>query len=133
MVALEDVEMRYMDYEAAGGNELFISIEDRATDSLIGYIRLRMPSAEATREEIDGSTALVRELHVYGQEVPVGKRRQGAWQHMGFGRKLLAEAEERATDAGANRVLVLSALGTKQYYRREGYRSLGPYMCKEVN
>jgi elongator complex protein 3 len=124
-VAPDDVVMSYMDYEASDGNEFFISMEDRATDSLIGYIRLRIPSAKATRQEV--------ELHVYGQEVPVGQRHQGAWQHMGFGRELLAEAEEQAIRGAANRILVLSALGTKQYYRREGYRPLGPYMCKELN
>ena len=89
--------------------------------------------SNATREEIDGSTALVRELHVYGPEVPVGERRSGAWQHAGFGRKLLAEAERKAGEAGASRVLVLSALGTKQYYERLGYSHVGPYMGKVIN
>jgi elongator complex protein 3 len=121
------------EYQAAGGRELFIAEEDPDCDALIGYIRLRIPSSKATRDEIDDSTALVRELHVYGPEVPIGKHRRGSWQHLGFGRKLLSEAERRASEAGASRVLVLSALGTKEYYRRAGYRTIGPYMGKEIN
>ena len=73
------------EYDASDGKEFFISMEDSETDILIGYVRLRIPSRNATREEIDSSTALVRELHVYGPEVPVGERRSGAWQRVGFG------------------------------------------------
>ena len=120
-------------YDASGGKEFFISVEEPNTDALIGYVRLRIPLNDSTRPEVDSSTAIVRELHVYGPEVPVGHHRAGSWQHLGFGRKLLAEAEERAAEAGARKVLVLSALGTKEYYRRLGYDSLGPYMRKKIN
>ncbi|HUK50434.1 MAG TPA: GNAT family N-acetyltransferase, partial [Terriglobales bacterium] len=79
------------------------------------------------------STAVVRELHVYGPEVPVGRRSPDAWQHAGLGKKLLLAAEQKATDEGANKLLILSALGTKQYYERLGYRHFGPYMSKDLN
>jgi elongator complex protein 3 len=121
------------EYQASDGRELFISEEDPDCDVLIGYIRLRIPSTKATRDEVDRSAALVRELHVYGPEVPIGKHHRERWQHLGFGRKLLVEAEQRASEDGAKKVLVLSALGTKEYYRRAGYRTMGPYMCKEIN
>jgi elongator complex protein 3 len=133
VVDADSVRMVYRSYEASGGKELFISVEDPAADALVGYIRLRMPSENYTREEIDSSTALVRELHVYGPEVPVGRHHLGSWQHIGFGRKLLTEAEAKAREFGVDKVLVLSALGTKEYYRREGYHSRGPYMCKAMN
>jgi elongator complex protein 3 len=132
-VDAESVRMMLREYEASGGKEFFISMEDPVADALVGYVRLRMPSENSTREEVDGSTALVRELHVYGPEVPVGQHHPRSWQHVGFGRKLLSEAEEKARGAGAKKVLVLSALGTREYYRHEGYHPLGPYMCKVVN
>jgi elongator complex protein 3 len=131
-VDAESVQMIYREYEVSGGKEFFISMEDPDSDTLVGYIRLRMPSEKSTRREVDCSSALVRELHVYGPEVPVGRHHPGSWQHIGFGRKLLAEAETKARQAGANRVLVLSALGTKEYYRREGYHSRGAYMCRAM-
>ncbi len=127
------IEMKVMEYDASNGKEFFISMEDSETDVLIGYVRLRIPSKNATRQEVDGSSALVRELHVYGPEVPVGQHRSGAWQHAGYGRRLLAEAERKAGEAGASKVLVLSGLGTKQYYERLGYSHVGPYMGKEMN
>ena len=132
-VGEEEVQMMSRDYGASGGKELFISTEYANADALVGYIRIRFPSENSARREVDGSTALVRELHVYGPEVPVGKHHPALWQHVGFGRRLLGEAEERARYEGAGKVLVLSALGTKEYYRREGYRPLGPYMSKQLN
>jgi elongator complex protein 3 len=126
------VEITSRKYDASGGTEFFIAVEDADADALVGYVRLRIPSVKSTRKEVGGSAALVRELHVYGPEVPIGRHRRGAWQHTGFGRRLLAEAEQQAKRAGANKVLVLSALGTKEYYRRDGYSQLGPYMSKRV-
>jgi elongator complex protein 3 len=133
LVEPDRLEMVATEYDASDGQEFFISTEDSAADILVGYVRLRIPSQHASRNEVDGSTALVRELHVYGTEVPVGQRRSGAWQHAGFGRKLLAEAERKAREAGRSRILVLSALGTKQYYERLGYSHVGPYMGKTIN
>jgi elongator complex protein 3 len=120
-------------YEASDGDEFFISVEDPESDVLIGYLRLRLPSSNAHRIEVDGSTAIVRELHIYGSEVPIGRRYRGAWQHAGFGQRLLEEAESQARTQGACKILVLSALGTKPYYKRSGYSYLGPYMGKKLN
>jgi elongator complex protein 3 len=121
------------EYEASGGKELFISIEEPEAGILIGYLRLRMPSEKAHRPEVDAASAIIRELHVYGPEVPVGLRDEDAWQHTGLGRKLLNEAEIVARERGASRILVLSALGTKGYYKRAGYYYAGPYMGKMLN
>jgi len=121
------------EYEASGGREYFIAVEEPDADALVAYLRLRLPSRKAHRKELEGSTAVVRELHVYGPEVPVGRRSPDAWQHAGLGKKLLLAAEQKATDEGANKLLILSALGTKQYYERLGYRHFGPYMSKDLN
>jgi len=126
------VQTLVQEYDASNGDEAFISIEEPDSGCLIGYLRLRFPSAKAHRAEIDASTAVIRELHVYGTEVPVGRKYRDAWQHTGVGRSLLKEAELRARDHGAHKILVLSALGTKQYYKRSGYDYVGPYMGKKL-
>ncbi len=119
---------------ASGGLELFISAEDQVNDVLVGYIRLRIPSAKAHRPEITQKTAVVRELRVYGPLVPVGKHLDAAWQHKGFGGVLLSEAERQAKEEyDRNKVVITSALGTRQYYGRFGYSSDGPYVSKSVN
>jgi elongator complex protein 3 len=133
LVDSDKVEMVTREYEAGEGREIFLSLEEREADVLIGYIRLRMPSLKAHRAEVDGSTALVRELHVYGTEVPVGRRYADAWQHSGYGRQLLQEAEGIARQRGASKILVISALGTKEYYKRSGYNYVGPYVGKSLN
>lgn len=121
------------EYDAGEGKEIFISFEEPEADALIAYLRLRMSSPKAHRTEVDESTAMIRELHVCGTEVPVGRRDDDAWQHAGYGKQLLRSAEIIARQKGAARILVISALGTKEYYHRAGYDYVGPYMGKPLN
>jgi len=131
----EGVEILTAKYEASEGEEIFISAEDVENDVLIGYLRLRIPSDKAHRPEIKKEPcAIVRELHVYGPLVPVGKHLAKAWQHKGYGSVLLSEAERiTRQEYGLKEILVISALGTKQYYKRFGYTHEGPYMSKILN
>jgi len=114
------------------GEDIFISAEDTTKDVLIGYLRLRIPSQKAHRVEINSKPcSIVRELHVYGPLVPVGKQVTKAWQHKGYGETLLAEAERISKEEyDREKIVVTSALGTKQYYKRHGYNRDGPYMSK---
>jgi elongator complex protein 3 len=131
----DDVKILSSRYVASEGEEIFISAEDVGNDVLIGYLRLRVPSAKAHRPEVkDKACAIVRELHVYGPLVPVGKHLAKAWQHKGFGGILLGEAERICREElGLEKVLVISALGTKRYYMRFGYEYYGAYMSKTLS
>ncbi|MGA2918624.1 tRNA uridine(34) 5-carboxymethylaminomethyl modification radical SAM/GNAT enzyme Elp3 [Methanoregula sp.] len=122
-----EAEVRVLEYEACGGQEHFISAV--SGDSLIGFARLRFPS-QVYRQELD-CAALLRELHVYGSLVSVGKDAgDEEWQHRNFGRLLLARAEEIATDGGFTSLAIMSGIGVRPYYRRQGYERSGPYMVK---
>jgi len=125
------VEITHTVYEASGGTEDFIQAEDREADALIGFVRLRVPDAPF-RPELDAETGMVRELHVYGRMVPVGERRGDAWQHRGWGERLMDAAEEKARELGMRKMVVMSALGTKQYYARLGYEKEGAYVSKHL-
>jgi elongator complex protein 3 len=131
---LEKVKIQSICYDASEGKEIFISAEDQENKILIGYLRLRVPSAKAHRPEITAMpSAIVRELHVYGPLVPVGKHSAGAWQHKGFGAGLLKEAERMAReDYDLKKLLVISALGTRRYYMRFGYERDGVYVSKKL-
>jgi elongator complex protein 3 len=131
---LNNLELVRRTYEASGSVEEFLSIEDEQRDVLVSLLRLRMPSEKAHRPEINAAEdAIVRELHVYGTMVPVGGRFAGAWQHRGWGSILLAEAERIAKEEyGRRKLLVMSALGTKGYYMRLGYRRDGVYVSKDL-
>jgi len=122
-------EIRTLRYEVCDGDEHFISAV--SGDSLIGFARLRFPSSVFV-PELEGA-ALLRELHVYGSIVPLGKPAEDEeYQHRSHGKILLARAEETARGAGFGRLAVMSGIGVRPYYRRQGYERRGPYMEKEL-
>jgi elongator complex protein 3 len=116
-------------YPCCGGLEHFISAV--SDDSLIGFTRLRFPSP-ACNSELE-NTALMRELHIYGSIVPLGRDAESdEWQHRNFGKVLIARAEEIASDAGFTSLGIMSGIGVRPYYRRQGYERKGPYMIREL-
>jgi len=125
----DNVKLKSISYEASGGVEYFISAEDSDADVLIGFVRLRV-TQNSFRPEADSSSAFIRELHVYGQMVPVGQVFPGGWQHRGWGGILMVEGERLARLDGVKKLLVTSALGTKAYYARLGYKPDGVYVSK---
>jgi len=120
-------------YEASKGIEIFLSAEDPDNNVLIGILRLRIPSRYVHRSEVDSRTAIVRELHIYGPQIPIGDYSEDGWQHKGWGSKLLRTAEEIAYyEFNCNKILVLSGVGAREYYRKQGYirPHSSPYMVK---
>lgn len=130
---VESVERRVEKYQACKGVEYFISSVGLRGDLelLIGFARLRLPY-KSLRPEITDGTALVRELHVYGNLAALGERHKKKWQHRGFGTELLRTAECIASDAGMNRIAITSAIGVRGYFKRKGYLPEGPYMAREI-
>ena len=118
----EDVVMNETVYRASGGEEDFISFELPEQDALIGYARLRTG---------DGPVAGLRELKVFGRMVPL-KKQGGGWQHRGYGRELVARAEEVAREKGCDAIRVTSGIGVREYYRSLGYSRDGVYMAKSL-
>ena len=126
-----DIKLMTEEYNAGMGREIFLSYEDPLNDILIGFLRLRIPSNLAHRKEVNEKTAIVRELHVYGQMAELGQKKDEIWQHMGFGEDLLAEAENIALETyDKNKLLIISGVGARNYYRKFGYEREGPYMSK---
>ncbi len=117
--------LRRLDYEASGGHETLLSFEDD-DQTLFALLRFRVRPAK---------TALVREVHVFGPEVPLKQQATAAAQHRGLGKALMAEAERLARDEfRTTSMAVLSGIGAREYYRAEfGYRLAGSYMVKELH
>jgi elongator complex protein 3 len=118
-----------LDYGAAGGKEVFLSFEDE-NETLFAILRMRIQP----KMESGGNSALIRELHVYGPEVPLAGQNTEAAQHKGLGKALLREAERIAAgEFGARQMTILSGIGAREYYRTEfGYQSWGDYMVREL-
>ncbi|MFH0769117.1 MAG: tRNA uridine(34) 5-carboxymethylaminomethyl modification radical SAM/GNAT enzyme Elp3 [Chloroflexota bacterium] len=127
--------MTRIDYEASGGKEIFLSFEDER-ETLFGLLRMRIQSKSIARlgQEANGNSALIRELHIYGPEVPLKRQNPTAAQHKGLGKALLMEAERIAREEfQAPQMVVLSGTGAKEYYRSEfGYSSQADYMVRSL-
>jgi len=130
-VETETVHLDVREYDCAGGHEKFLQyVEDDRL--LVGFLRLRFPG-EVVRKELDGA-AVVRELHVYGEQAGIGDSPSGddgSVQHRGYGRRLMERAEELTREAGYSRLGVISGIGVREYYQNLGYEREGPYMVKD--
>jgi len=120
-------------YDACDGINYFISYENKDRTKLYGFIRLRLNRSDKyTMDELIGH-ALIRELHVYGVHTGVGDGNDKKTQHRGLGKKLLAKAEEIASLNGYENITVISGVGVKEYYRKQGYTDYHTYMTKQID
>lgn len=79
------------------------------------------------------NAAIIREVHTYGQLVPINSKNKKSPQHTGLGKKLIAEAEKIAREEfGLKKIAVISGVGVRGYYRKLGYRLEKGYMVKEL-
>lgn len=77
--------------------------------------------------------ALIREVHTYGKLTDIDKKSTGSPQHIGLGKKLLLKAERIARDEfGLKKIAVISGVGVRNYYRKNGYRLRDTYMTKTL-
>jgi elongator complex protein 3 len=132
-VHADSLRLDDMVYQAGAAEEHFISYVS-PDDKLAGFIRLSLPSKDSPQTgmpDLDGA-ALIREVHVYGQSLPVGAEKQGAAQHTGLGTSLLAQAESVAKVSGFKRMAVISAVGTRGYYLERGFARGELYLTKTL-
>ena len=99
---------------------------------LAGFLRLSLPKdpdagSRAFLDEIRGN-AMIREVHVYGPALAIGRLEKGAAQHVGVGTRLLNEARRISRNAGFERISVIAATGTQAYYAARGFESGELYM-----
>ena len=135
MPKIGDIKLNVLKYNASNGIETFISYQDVKQDIVIGFLRLRYPSDKTLRPEIlRGKTTLVRELHVYGPELELGKTKGLAWQHQGYGKKLLKEAERISQEEfDCKKILVISGIGAREYYYNNNFKIDGPFVSKKLD
>ncbi|HDQ60021.1 MAG TPA: tRNA uridine(34) 5-carboxymethylaminomethyl modification radical SAM/GNAT enzyme Elp3 [Candidatus Woesearchaeota archaeon] len=116
----KSVHLNTIVYTASGGKEVFLEFIDK-NRTLLGFLRLRLNNS---------STALVRELHVYGEHTLIGKSID--IQHKGYGKKLLKESEKISKIAGKKKISVTSGIGVRDYYRKLSYHKDKTYMSKTL-
>ena len=131
----KDIRYEIATFPASGGTEYFLSAELPGPHRhvLLGFLRLRISSAlkESIIPELQGATAMIRELHVYGRVQTVGTiAASGSAQHLGIGKHLMEIAERLAVTNKCTQMAVISGIGVRDYYRKRGYELRGTYMMK---
>lgn len=114
-------------YSASGGDEYFLEMINR-NNILFGLCRLRI------RKDSKKNYGAIRELHVYGPSINIGKRAagQGSAQHKGIGTALVKKAEEIAKENGVKKLFVIAGVGVRPYFYKLGYKPDGFYVSKEL-
>ena len=134
-VTMEDLEMEIINYNSSIGKELFISFKTKKTDKICGFLRLCLPNFFYKRfnyiKELRDSS-IIREVHVYGKVMSLSEDSSGQSQHLGLGKKLIQKAEEISRDNRFKNISVISAIGTREYYKARGYDKGELYMKKTL-
>jgi len=130
----EEFELRNKTFRTRTGTEMFLSFEHKTERKLASFTRLRLPDdlGEHAPLPVLVGAALIRELHTYGRHTKVGGSGTQS-QHVGFGRRLLAEAERIAKEKGYKKLAIISGIGVREYYRKLGYTLEGTYMVKQFD
>jgi elongator complex protein 3 len=115
----DELVLKTTAYETSIGSEVFLEFTT-PDDRITAFSRLSLPSCSAPISELDGS-ALIREVHVYGPSLAMGSRSETKAQHRGLGQELVFEAARLAGAAGFASLAVISAVGTRPYYRKLGF------------
>ncbi len=115
-IAAENLHLKVLTYTTSTGTEKFIEWVT-PENQIAGFLRLALPKDKAPIKELENS-ALIRELHVYGQALALGQAHKT--QHSGLGGQLLTKAKELAK--GYKKLSVISSIGTRQYYQKYGFK-----------
>ena len=148
---INDVYYEVDEYEASYGIEYFISanVENKCSKNkpyLIGFCRIRLRNNDTVNVDFTQNNnntnfidvlkncALIREMHVYGRMVPsyLSKIKKSNSQHRGIGRKMLKIAEKVAVNNGFNKMAIISGVGVRDFYRKNGYILEENYMTKRL-
>ena len=139
-VRAAELTLQDFTYTTAVSDEHFLQWVT-ADNKIAGFCRLSLPhwdkltsgacDVSANELLVQPGQAMIRELHVYGQALSLGSEGMSA-QHQGLGQKLLAKASSIAAEAGYTSLNVISSIGTRAYYRAQGFSDAGLYQQKAL-
>ena len=132
--SLKGFKLKIRKYKASQGLEYFLSYESKDGKTLFAFLRLRIYKSNQDVLKILPElqdTAMIREVHTYGQLIPLNSK-QTAVQHIGLGKRLILEAEKIAKKQGYKKIAVISGIGVREYYKNLGYSLWKTYMVKNL-
>lgn len=140
-VSADELQLKLHSYDTDLTREHFLHFvtnEESSRPGLIaGFLRLSLPlqpgvGSRAFLDEIADS-AMIREVHVYGPALAIGKESAGQAQHVGLGTRLIDEAQRISRAAGFSRMSVIAATGTRAYYAARGFEEGELYMSRVID
>lgn len=129
-VTMDDLSLDEIEYDGGCSREIFLQYIT-AERHIAGFLRLSLPTEPAITPELDGA-AMIREVHVYGQSLEIGDATPGAAQHLGLGTMLIERAVAIARERGYHRLAVISAIGTREYYRKREFEDGQLYQMRSL-
>jgi len=134
-VKWDNLDLETIKYPTSIGKEYFLSYKTKDTDKICGFLRLSIPDKKHRKEnfiEELRNSSLIREVHVYGRVMSLDMDSSGESQHLGLGKKLIEIAEEITKKEKIQKISVISAIGTREYYKKRGFEMGELYMRKEI-
>jgi len=155
----EKIILDRIDYSASGGQEIFLQFVSEDKKKLFALLRLRIPNCHSRENgnlvsqskicdwipdqvgndklydliPVLKNSAIIREVHTYGKMAKISRNNTSSPQHIGLGKKLLLEAERIAKkEFGLGKIVVISGVGVRGYYRKSGYKLQNTYMVKNL-
>jgi len=133
----ENIALNRIDYPASDGQEIFLQFTSKNKKKLFALLRLRINSAKTSKKHflpVLEKSALIRELHTYGQSTGLKKKNYSSPQHLGLGKKLVQEAEKIAKEEfGIKKMAIIAGVGVRKYYQNKlGYKLEKEYVTKKL-
>jgi elongator complex protein 3 len=129
-VAAGELHLDEQHYATSTGEEVFLQMIT-AERRIAAFLRLSLPTVPPLTPDLGGA-AVIREVHVYGQSLGIGEASAGKAQHTGLGTQLIERAAAIARGRGYRRLAVISAVGTRAYYRRRGFADGTLYQIRDL-
>ncbi|MDA3815349.1 MAG: tRNA uridine(34) 5-carboxymethylaminomethyl modification radical SAM/GNAT enzyme Elp3, partial [Patescibacteria group bacterium] len=130
----EEVFLYEERYKASKGEEVFLSLENKKKDIIYALLRLRNNSSSIF--SVLENTAIIREIKTYGSSISISDKGDFLFspQHKGMGKMLIKKAEEiTKKEFKKDQITVIAGVGTRGYWRKNGYELKGTYMIKKLN
>jgi elongator complex protein 3 len=124
-IEVDKLQLNEVHYTTSVSKEVFLQYilpgqSQDENNKIVGFLRLSLPTVPNFISELSHA-AIIREVHVYGQVVGLGEKSAGKAQHLGVGTQLIEHAKKLASREGFSALAVISAIGTKEYYRKRGF------------
>lgn len=135
-ITRQDLVLDIIEYTSSIGEERFLQFVTK-NNEIAGFLRLALPKYEDENKkhpfiaELDDS-AIIREIHVYGKTANIGEKTTDKAQHLGLGKELIQKAKEIAIEKGFAKLAVISAIGTREYYRKRGFEDGEMYQVMKL-